>query len=214
ALELARNITEEQVAEVFVRINSKGKSLNQSDFILTLMSVFWDEGRRELEEFCRKARVPSQGAASPYNHYILPEPDQLLRVSIALGFKRARLHYVYSILRGKDLESGTFSDRRREEQFKILQEAQAATLDLTSWHEFFLAIRAAGYPGGRLISSKNNLLYTYAFFLIGRNEYGVPPKELRRVIARWFFMCCLTGRYTGSPESTMEFDLARLREMK
>ena len=45
ALELSSAITEEQVAEIFVRINSEGKPLNQSDFILTLMSVFWDEGR-------------------------------------------------------------------------------------------------------------------------------------------------------------------------
>ena len=43
-------------AKVFVRINSKGKVLNQSDFILTPMSVFWEEGRTQLEEFCREAR--------------------------------------------------------------------------------------------------------------------------------------------------------------
>ena len=65
ALELASSIDEEQVADVFVRINSKGTPLNQSDFILTLMSVFWDEGRAELETFSRAARVPTKGAASP-----------------------------------------------------------------------------------------------------------------------------------------------------
>ena len=47
-LELAANISEENVSDVFVRINSKGTPLNQADFILTLMSVFWDEGRAEL----------------------------------------------------------------------------------------------------------------------------------------------------------------------
>jgi len=34
ALELSKDINEEQVSEVFVRINSKGKPLNQADFIL------------------------------------------------------------------------------------------------------------------------------------------------------------------------------------
>jgi len=211
ALELSKDIDEEQVAEVFVRINSKGKSLNQADFILTLMSVFWDEGRKQLEEFCMHARQPTTGNASPFNHYIQPDPDQLLRVSIALGFKRARLQYVYSILRGKDLESGEFSDDRRDEQFGNLQAAQVKVLDLSSWHDFFNAIRAAGYLGGRLISSNNNLLFAYAFYLIGRTEYSVPSAELRRVIARWFAMCSLTGRYTGSPESDLESDLAKLR---
>jgi uncharacterized protein with ParB-like and HNH nuclease domain len=55
ALQLSASIDEEQVAEVFVRINSQGKSLNQADFILTLMSVFWEEGRREVEKFCKDA---------------------------------------------------------------------------------------------------------------------------------------------------------------
>jgi hypothetical protein len=40
------------------------------------------------------------------------------------------------------------------------------------------------------------------------------PLSLRRVIARWFFMCSLTGRYTGSPESDFEFDLAGLRDVQ
>ncbi len=46
---------------------------------------------------------------------------------------------------------------------------------------------------------------------MGRTEYGVEEYRLRRLIARWFFMSALTGRYTGSPESQMEFDLARFR---
>ena len=44
ALELASDIDEEAVSDVFVRINSKGTPLNQADFILTLMSVFGMKG--------------------------------------------------------------------------------------------------------------------------------------------------------------------------
>ena len=33
-------------------------------------------------------------------------------------------------------------------------------------------------------------------------------------MARWFFMISLTGRYTNSPETVMEQDLARLREIQ
>lgn len=75
ALEFSAAIDEEQVAEVFVRINSKGTPLNQADFILILMSVFWDEGRTELERFCREARTPTTGAPSPFNHFIRPDPN-------------------------------------------------------------------------------------------------------------------------------------------
>lgn len=214
ALELSKDIDEEQVAEVFVRINSQGKPLNQADFILTLMSVFWDGGRTELEDFCRRARAPTAGAGSPFNHYIQPDPAQLLRVAVGVGFKRARLQYVYSLLRGKDLETGEFSEVRRDQQFSVLREAQARVLNLQYWHDFLKAVAAAGYTGGRLISSGNVLLYTYVFYLIGRTEYNIPEATLRRAIAKWFFMASLTGRYTVSPESKLEFDLARFREVK
>src|SRR5699024_9585710 len=43
-IELGVAADEEQVAEIFVRINSEGVKLNQSDFILTLMSVHWEKG--------------------------------------------------------------------------------------------------------------------------------------------------------------------------
>jgi hypothetical protein len=211
ALELSTNITEEQVADVFVRINSQGKTLNQADFILTLMSVFWEEGRKDLEEFCRLCRVPSKDSASPFNYLIDPDPDQMLRVSVGLAFRRARLQYVYSILRGKDLETGNFSTERRENQFEFLKTAQAKSLNIQNWHEFIKAVKQAGFARQDYISSKNNLLYAYIFFLIGREDYKMDLYELKKMIGKWFFMSSITGRYTGSPETVMEMDLARLR---
>lgn len=215
ALELSSTMSEEQVAEVFVRINSKGTPLNQADFILTLMSVFWDEGRAELEEFCHQAKNPSSDKRpSPYNHYIQPDPDQLLRVSVALGFRRARLEHVYSLLRGKDLKTREYSMEQKDRQFAILREAQSATLDLQHWHEFFKVLMRAGYRSGEYISSKNAILYTYAIWLIGKRDFHVEPFRLRDVVARWFFMVSLTGRYSSSPESRMEQDLALLRGLQ
>jgi hypothetical protein len=211
ALELSTNITEEQVADVFVRINSQGKTLNQADFILTLMSVFWEEGRKDLEEFCRLCRVPSKDSASPFNYLIDPDPDQMLRVSVGLAFRRARLQYVYSILRGKDLETGNFSTERRDNQFEFLKTAQAKSLNIQNWHEFIKAVKQAGFARQDYISSKNNLLYAYIFFLIGREDFKMDLYELKKLIGKWFFMSSITGRYTGSPETVMEMDLARLR---
>ena len=213
ALELAADISEEDVSDVFVRINSKGTPLNQSDFILTLMSVFWDEGRANLERFCAQARNPTKGAPSPFNYFIEPSPDQMLRVGVGLAFKRARLKFVYSLLRGKDLETEKFSVEQRERQFAKLREAQAHVLDVQHWHDFLACVRAAGFRSEKMISSQNNLLFSYMLYLIGRVEVGVDLFTLRRVIARWFFMSAVTGRFTGSPESAMEFDLARIRDV-
>ena len=211
ALELSTHISEEQVADVFVRINSQGKTLNQADFILTLMSVFWEEGRKNLEDFCRLCRLPSREAATPFNYLIEPSPDQMLKVAVGLSFRRARLQYVYSILRGKDLETGDFSTERREQQFDRLKAAQAKALYIVNWHEFIKAIKTAGFAREDYISSKNNLLYAYVFFLIGREDYRMELYELKKLIGRWFFMSSITGRYTSSPETVMEMDLARLR---
>ncbi len=213
ALELSPTLAEEQVADVFVRINSKGTPLNQADFILTLMSVFWDEGRADLERFCHEARLPSAGRPSPFNYFIRPDPDQLLRVDVALGFRRARLQHVYSILRGKDLETGEFSDERRTQQFEVLRHAQECALDLQNWHDFLKALLLAGYRSSAMITSQVAVLYTYALYLIGKRDFCVDEYTLRSVAARWFFMASLTGRYSGSPETTMEQDLARLRDV-
>src|SRR3989344_4545205 len=170
ALSLSSRATEEQVAEVFVRINSKGSKLNMSDFILTLMSVFWDEGRTELEKFCGKTRkTGEESEASPYNHIFQPDPGEVLRVAVGLGFRRARMQYVYSILRGKDLETGEFSVERRERQFEVLKEAQTKTLNLNTWHEFLKALRLAGYTRQDFISSSNSVVYAYAMFLLGKH---------------------------------------------
>ena len=212
ALEISSSVDEDKVSEIFVRINSKGEALNQANFILTLMSVFWDEGRKELEEFCRRSKAPSPGGSpSPFNHYLRPNPEQLLRVSVALGFRRARLEHVYSLLRGKDLETRQFSDEQRVKQFALLQEAQAYTLDLQNWHEFFKVLKRAGYPSDQLISSQMAVLYTYALWLIGKRDFKVDLYRLREVMARWFFMATLTGRYTSSPEARFELDMALLR---
>ena len=212
ALEISSSVDEDRVAEIFVRINSKGTPLNQADFILTLMSVFWDDGRKQLEEFCRQAKKPPvDNRPSPYNHYLTPSPDQLLRPSVALGFRRARLEHVYSLLRGKDLQTRQFSVEQREKQFNILREAQDCVLNLQNWHDFFKVLKRAGYQSGKLISSEMTIAYTYAMWLIGKMDYCVDPYYLREVMARWFFMVALKGRYTGSPESRMEQDLALLR---
>jgi hypothetical protein len=105
-VELGAAADEAQVAEVFVRINSEGVQLNQADFILTLMSVHWEKGRRQLEEFSRAAVDRTMTGATPRNPFLEPSPDQMLRVSVAVAFRRARLQLVYNLLRGKTSRQG------------------------------------------------------------------------------------------------------------
>ncbi len=213
-IELNTRANEEQVAEIFVRINSEGVKLNQADFILTLMSVHWEEGRQQLEAFCRAAVDPKVSSPSPKNVFIDPSPDQLLRAGVGLAFHRGRLQHVYNILRGKDLETGQVSENRRTQQFHNLRRAQQVVVDLTNWHEYFKCLSYAGFRSRRMVTSENALIYTYLFWLIGRRDFGLDLKVLRRLIARWFFMCHTTGRYTSSPESQIEADLSRVSSLR
>lgn len=210
-VELDADADEEQVAEVFVRINSEGVVLNQADFILTLMSVFWEKGRRELEDFARESKKPSLNTASPFNWYIHPQPAQMLRVSAAVAFRRAVLKHVYSALRGRDVETGKPDPAKRDRQFARFADAQEKVLNLTNWLEYLHVLERAGYRGSKMISSESAILYTYALWLIGREECGVPLDRLREVMARWFFMSSITARYSGSFESQMEKDLALMK---
>ena len=209
-LELNANAHEEQVADIFVRTNSEGVQLKQSDFILTLMSVHWEKGRHQLEQFCRQAVDPAIAGPSPRNAFIDPGPDQLLRAGVGLAFRRGRLGHVYNILRGKDLETGDVSEARRTAQFEALEHAQDEVLDLSNWHEFLKCLTHAGFRSGRMITSENAIIHTYVLWLIGRRDFGLGRKTLRGVIARWFFMAHTTGRYTGSHETQIESDLGRL----
>ena len=65
AVELASSVEEEQVAEVFVRINSEGVTLSQADFILTLMSVFWEKGRRAAGGLLPRLQSPDAVGGVP-----------------------------------------------------------------------------------------------------------------------------------------------------
>ncbi len=209
-VELNSSADEEQVADIFVRINSEGVKLNQADFILTLMSVHWEKGRSELEQFCRDVVDPKVTGPSPKNVFIGPSPDQLLRAAVGLAFRRGRLRHVYSILRGKDLETGDVSADRRTAQFEELRRAQDDVIDLTNWHEYLKCLTHAGFRSRRLVTSETALIYTYVLWLIGKRDFHLDLKTLRGVIARWFFMAHTTGRYTSSPESSIEADLGRI----
>jgi hypothetical protein len=216
ALEIFPNVDEEQVSDIFVRTNSGGVKLGQADFILTLLSVFWDEGRAELEKFARlsTSAPDSQTGPSPFNHFIEATPDQMLRVAIALAFRRGRLKSVYHVLRGKDPETEKYDPDLRDLKFSKLRTAQEKTLNLNNWHQFFNALIGSGFRSGKLVSSKNSLLFSYIFYLIGKEEYGIKNFELERLIGRWFFATSLSGRYTSSPETTLDGDLRRLHNIE
>lgn len=216
ALEIVPNLNEEQVADIFTRINSKGTVLRQADFILTLLSVFWRDGRKTIDEFCKSAKhIPSkQTHESPYNYIFEPTPKDLVRITVGFGFGRGKMKDAYAILTGRDFTTKKVSENLRNEQFEKYKETQAQVLDNTNWHEFLKIILGIGFKSKDLISSSNNIANAYILYLIAKKRYQLQHKELEKNIGRWFFFSSVTSRYSYSPETQMEADLNYFKNAK
>lgn len=212
AIELASSLDPEEVSEIFVRINSAGKALNQSDFIFTLMSLYWPEGKDKFENFSYEAKKPAEIGNSSFN-VINEQPtnENLLRSTISYSFLRGRLRYAYLILKGRNLENKITTEDERVKNFNILKEGAGKVLDLVNWHQFISIIQTTGFVNEKMIGSKNALYQTYALYLLGL-KYGLKHNELKSTIARWFVFGILTRRYTSSPESIIELELSNFRE--
>ena len=169
---------EEDVSEIFVRVNSGGVSLKQNDFILTLLSLYWDDGRREIEQFSKDSTAPAKGKTTSYNQLTTVSAQDVIRVVMAYAFDRARLKYGYKLLRGADFDKkGAVDDNLRIQRFNTLKEKLPDVLDVHSWHEFIKAIMNAGYLSGDLILSGNAIFYTYALYLIAKHRFNASYNE-------------------------------------
>jgi hypothetical protein len=218
-VQVKKDVTREEVADIFVRINSEGVNLKSADFILTWMSVFWEEGRSQLEYFARDSRFTPAALSqitdqkvtwTPHNPYLALTPGQLVRLVIGYGLRRGRLSDAYNRLRGRDPRTREINLAQMEAELEKLKVGQEQVLKHLHWDEFLKIIERAGFRTSEMITSDNTVLYSYVLWLIGRVEHGVGIDDLREVMARWFFVSQLTGRYTNSPESQIQDDLARL----
>ena len=212
--DIKANAEEEDVSEIFVRVNSGGFSLKQNDFILTLLSLYWDEGRKEIEEFSKESTFPTKGKTTSYNQITTVAAQDLIRVVMAYAFDRARLKYGYKLLRGADFDKrGAVDGELRIQRFDTLKDKLPDVLDVHSWHEFLKAIMNAGYLSGDLILSGNAIFYSYAFYLIAKHRFHASYNENMHLTSLWFFYASLVSLYTGSFESTVESHLNSIKDL-
>lgn len=222
-VEIQESADKKTVADVFVRINSEGVSLKASDFILTWLSVFWPEGREKIENFSRDSRTTAERASeiankritwTPKNHYLAVDPGQLVRVLVGVGQNRAKLADAYNALQAKDRSTGFVDGARQEIELGKLQKALPVVLNPLHWDEFIRCLPTAGFRSRKMITSDINLISSYTLWLLGRTTYDVDLSVLRILIARWFFMAQLTGRYTGTSETQLQKDLDRIEQVE
>lgn len=211
-LKINSKADEEDVAEIFVRVNSGGTKLTEKNFIETLLAVFDNEVHDKIGAFCAESRIPAERTS--YNHIIAVDPSHLIRIAVGVAFRRARLKYAYMLLRGKDLRSGVTSTKTREDNLAKFKDGLALATDLNNWHAFLNLFSRAGYLKGSIVASTNAVVFSYVLYLIGKYSYKVPPMRLNQVITKWIFVATITLFYTGSTESEVEKQLADLRDVK
>lgn len=211
-LAIGRKADEEQVSDIFVRVNSGGQRLYEDDFIMTLLSVYEPEMRERIERFCENSHKPAPKTS--YNPLLTIKTSHIVRAAVGLGFRRGRLRYARLILHGRDLETRETSDDIRRANFQTFGDALDKVLNLNDWKAFINNLADAGYTRSDLVSSENAIPLTYTFYLIGKHRFGLDALELRRIIKKWFFMATLTSLYAGSFESVFEQELRNVAELK
>ena len=206
------NTEEEDVSDIFVRVNSGGESLTQNDFILTLLALYWNEGRKQIETFSKESTCPTNDATS-YNQITNIEPSDIIRVVMAYAFDRGQLKYGYKLLRGVDFEKRSIDIALRNARFETLKSKLPDVLNVHNWHEFLKAIMNAGYLSKEIISSENAIFYTYALYLIAKYRFYATENENMHMVSLWFFYAQLTSIYTGSFETTVQSHLNTIKQL-
>lgn len=59
-LKINSKADEEDVADIFVRVNSGGQNLTEKNFIETLIAVYDNEVHDKINKFCAESRIPGQ----------------------------------------------------------------------------------------------------------------------------------------------------------
>jgi hypothetical protein len=210
-LKINSKADEEDVADIFVRVNSSGQNLTEKNFIETLIAVYDNDIHNKINKFCAESRIPANGTS--YNQILQVDPSHLIRMSVGVGFRRARLRYAYMLLRGKNLKTGEITQNVREENLSTFKNSLSVVTNLNNWHSFMNLFASAGYLKSSLVASSNAVVFSYVLYLIGKYDYKVSSVELQKIIRKWIFMSTITGFYTGSTESEVEKQFADLRDI-
>ena len=129
-LKINSKADEEDVADIFVRVNSGGQNLTEKNFIETLIAVYDNDVHDKINQFCAESRIPANGTS--YNQILLVDPSHLIRMAVGVGFRRSRLRYAYMLLQGKNLKTGEITQSVREDNLEIFKNSLDVVTNLNN----------------------------------------------------------------------------------
>lgn len=229
-IDLAGDLDIETVTEIFIRINSKGVVLSQADFAMSKIAANDNYGGQELRKaidyFSHLAVAPefyqfikdndAEFAKTDYFQKMAwlrsenedlydPSYTDVLRVAFTSQFNRGKLSDLVSLLSGRNFETRTFEEHIAKESFEKLSAGIGQFINETNFKRFIMIIKSAGFISPKLIRAQNALNFAYILFLKLR-EKGENPANIEKYVRRWFVLSLLTGRYSGSAESSIDYD--------
>lgn len=235
-IELDHTLDIDEVTEIFIRINSKGTPLSQSDFVMSKMAADVQHGgntiRKVIDYFCHLAVKPDF-----YNHILndrefnnskyadkikwlaedsedIYDPDygNMLRVAFMSKFRRGKIGDLVSLLSGRDFETKEYREDIIEDSYKKLDEGILRFINQYNFEQFIIAMKGAGFVSRKLLNSKMTLDFAYTLYLTLLDDDTVPNEQIKRYVQKWFVLSTLTGRYATSPESSMDRDMRSIDE--
>ena len=239
-IELSETLEIDIVTDIFVRINSKGTTLNQGDFVMSKIAADEVHGgntlRKIIDYFSHLAIEPT------YYHYLVshdkdfynkpegyikhlewlkddketvydPKCDDIIRVAFMHQFHRAKLAELVKMLSGRDFDTREFKEEIIEDTYNKLYKGVAEFINEHNFKQFVIAIKSAGFISNKLINSNMAIDFAYALYLILHESKEVSVSEIKRIVQRWYVLSVLTGRYSSSPESAFAKDLRQISEI-
>lgn len=233
-IDLAEDLDIETVAEIFIRVNSAGSELSQADFAMSKISVNEAYGgntlRKAIDYFCHMAIAPDFHSIIEKNDPAFTKTDyfsqmswlkkendniydpaytDMLRVAFTTEFRRGKMQDLVALLSGRNFETKQFEETIVEDSFTRLKSAVLRFMNETHFKRFLMIIRSAGFVDAAMIGSQNALNFAYILYLTLR-ELNTPNAEIERLVRRWFVFSILTGRYSSSPESSIDYDIRQI----
>lgn len=235
-IELDHSLDIDEVTEIFIRINSKGTPLSQSDFVMSKMASDTAHGgnmlRRVVDYFCHLAVKPDfypqmvkdrdfentefaakiRWLAKDNEDIYDPDYGDMLRVAFMYSFDRGRLSDLVSLLSGRDFLTREYKDEIVEDSYNKLKSGILKFINEYSFEQFVLSIKGAGFKSSKLLNSQMALDFAYTLYLKLQDDPNIHQGQMKRLVQKWFVLSTLTGRYVGSPESIMSRDIRNISE--
>jgi hypothetical protein len=233
---LDRELTIDEVTEIFIRINSQGAKLNQSDFAMSISAANVKYGgnmlRKAIDYFSHLAVQPewysemvkdkdfAESQFAPKLKWLKDDKEDIfdpgygdiLRVAFMHKFGRGKMKDLVSLLGGRDFETRDYKEEIAEISFAKLTEGVMDFMNEFSFSNFVLAIKSAGFISSKLTNSQMTLDFAYTLYLMLKNSSELDKTQIKHYVSKWYVFSTLTSRYITSPETAMDLDIRRIAE--